>query len=242
MKIPNLPPFIKLSVILGMIATGLNACSPMVSPEPTITPVDEAAIQTAAVETYAADLTASAPTVTPIPSPTATLTPTLTPEPTLTPTASLPADAGYKVLDSSQAAQLLPTYIAFYLVYPVDAGSCSYYMRPVLAQPYRVRTGDVVADVTTALNLLFSFNLPNIGDFTNPLRPASHTLVSITINGGSMTLYLTGDPARTNDKCTNHQMRDQIFSTIRQITNDAGIYDVVPFLDTNLYDDYMIGE
>ncbi len=229
-----------LYLFLGVM--GLSACGPVASPEPTVTPVDEAAIQTSAVETFVAEITASAPTVTPLPSLTATPVPTLTPEATLTPTATLSDDVYYQVLDANQASQLLPDYIAFYLVFPLDPESCSYSMRPVLARPYPQRTGDVVTDVTAALNLLFKFNLPNLGVFTNPLLPANHNLVNITVTGGSMTLYLGGDPARTDDKCINHQMRDQIFTTIRQIADDFGIYDVVPYLDSNLYDDYMIGE
>jgi hypothetical protein len=230
------------TVIAILTALGLSACGPAATPEPTITPVDEAAIQTAAVETFVAEITASAPTQTPLPSPTATLVPTPTLEPTLTPTATLSDDAFYKVLDSNQANQLLPNYIAFYLVFPLDPESCSYSMRPVLPQPYPERTGDVVADVTTALNLLFKFNFSNLGVFTNPLLPANHKLVSITVTGGSMAVYLTGDPARTDDPCINHQMRDQIFTTIRQIAKDYGINDIVPYLDSHLYDDYMIGE
>jgi len=229
-------------LFLSLGVAWLSACGPVASPEPTVTPVDEAAIQTSAVETFVAEITASAPTTTPIPSPTVTPAPTLTPEATLTPTATLSDDAYYQVLDANQASQLLPDYIAFYLVFPLDPESCSYSMRPVLARPYPERTGDVVADVTTALNLLFKFNLPNLGVFTNPLLPANHNLVDITVTGGSMTLYLGGDPARTDNPCINHQMRDQIFATIRQIADDFGIYDVVPYLDSNLYDDYMIGK
>jgi hypothetical protein len=174
--------------------------------------------------------------------PTQTPKPTQTPEPTLTPTATLSEAAFYRVLDANQASQLLPVYIAFYVVFPLDLENCSYSMRPVMPQPYQERTGDVAADVTTALNLLFKLNVSNLGVFTNPLLPASHQLVDITVSGGSMAVYLTGDPARTDDKCVNHQMRDQIFTTIRQIAKDFGINDIVPYLDDHLYDDYMIGE
>ena len=225
---------------------GLSACSPAVMV--TVTPVDQFVIETAAVGTYIAEITASAPTETPIPPPTETLfptqtpEPTWTPEPTITPTATLLDGAYYKALDSNEASQLLPDYIAFYLVFPIDLENCSYYMRPVMTQPFLPRTGDVATDVTTALNLLFRFSLPNLGVFENPLLPADHKVVSITVNGGSMAVYLTGGAARTDDPCTNHQMRDQIFTTIRQIAKDFGIYDIVPYLDTMLYDDYMIGE
>jgi len=225
---------------------GLSSCNPAVTA--TVTPVDQSAIETAAVATYIAAVTASAPTETPVPPPTETPLPTQTPEPTwtpeptITPTATLLDGAYYKALDSNEASQLLPDYIAFYLVFPIDPENCSYYMRPVLTQPYLPRTNDVATDVTTALNLLFRFNFPNLGVFTNPLLPADHKVVSITVNGGSMAVYLTGNPARTDDPCTNRQMRDQIFTTIRQIAKNFGIYDIVPYLDTMLYDDYMIGE
>ena len=235
-------------ILVVMVFTGLSACGAPLPSEPTVTTMDEGAIQTAAVQTFIAEITASAPTETPLPSPTvtslptATLTPTQIPEPTLTPIPTVSEGAYYKVLNSDEAAQLLPTYIAFYLVYPLDPENCSYTMRPILALTYPQRTGDVVADVTTALNLLFQFSLSNMGVFTNPLLPASHKLVNITVSGSSMAVYLTGDPARTDNRCTNHQMRDQIFTTIRQIAKDFGINDIVPYLDTNLYDDYMIGE
>jgi len=230
------------SIVMILTIMGLSSCGPKSTPEPTVTPVDESPIQTSAVETFVAQITASAPTQTPPPSLTAIPAPTLTPEPTLTPTATLSEAAFYKVLDANQAAQLLPEYIAFYLVFPLDPESCSYSMRPVMPQPYQERTGDVVADVTSALNLLFKFNLPNLGVFANPLLPANHKLVDLTVTGGSMAVYLTGDPARTDDKCINHQMRDQIFATIREIAKDFSIYDIVPYLDADLYDDYMLGE
>ncbi len=85
----------KLSLLL--IASFLLASCSTATPEPTATPVDIPALQTAAVSTVIADLTVNAPTLTPSPLPTDTLTPapTDTPAPTSAPTVALCDDSEF---------------------------------------------------------------------------------------------------------------------------------------------------
>ena len=137
---------------------------------------------------------------------------------------------------------LLKTYIPFYVVDSVSDNPCVYYLQPVLAYPLLPRTGSQEADVTTALNNLFSIKDKTIGRFSNPFSASGHTLVSIDMKDSPlMKITITGWPGRTENACTNHAMRDQIFNTIYSISYSFGINDVVIWQDDFLYDDYMIG-
>jgi len=231
----------KTTLLLGMLVSLLGACGSPSGGLPTST-VDVASLQTAAVGTFVAGLTAAVPTATETPPPTSTPTQTGTPLPPTSTFTATPTDVLFNVLNAVEEAEYLPTHIAFYVISPISAPECTYYMRPVIAAPYPLKTGDVIVDVTAALTALFRFNFSEPGGFPNPMLPASLQVTGVTREGGSMTVHLTGNPARTDDKCTNRQMRDQLVTTIHRIANGFGIYDIVIWLDTNLYDDYMIGE
>jgi len=229
-------------VLLTTVLYGCAASTLAATP----TPVDIGAIQTAGISTFVADLTRTAPTITPIeivsstisPSPSQTLIPTTTPTSTFAPTATINP---YLILDTSNTTEQLPTHIAFYVINPVSDNPCNFYLKPVLPYPFPQRTGILVADVTTALNILFSVRDQYIGIFPNPLSASGHTLKSIRVVGYRMDIYITGWPGRTDNACTNREMRDQLFKTVHQISDTYGVNDVIIWLDGLLYDDYMIG-
>lgn len=234
-----------LTLMIIILSNTLTGCS-VFSPSATPTPVDIGAIQTAGVSTFVAELTQNAPTITPTtaitetftPSPSETLMPTSTPTVTFTPTGTIEP---YLVLNGSNTSELLPTHIAFYVINPVSEDPCTFYLKPVLPYPYPERTGNLVADVTSALNILFSVKQQYIGVFPNPFSASGHTLKSIVVNGYRMDIYITGGPGRTDNLCTNRQMRDQMFKTVHQISDTYGVTEVIIWLDGLLYDDYMIG-
>lgn len=236
--------YVRNSIMMIISTVLLFGCS-LSSPTETSTPVDLGAVQTAAISTFAADLTRSAPTVTLIPTITTspTLIPSLTPLQTATPTATYTSVATlnpYLVLDST-TMDLLPTYIPFYVVNPVSDDPCIFYLKPVLSNPFLPRTGKLEADVTTALNNLFWIKESWIGGFPNPFSASGHILVSMTASGNRLDIYITGWPGRTNNTCTNRAMRDQMFKTVHQISDPYGVTDVIIWQDGLLYDDYMIG-
>jgi len=231
---------LQINLIL-LVVFGLGACSASSNYQSAIATLSVQEIQTIAVQTFYMELTLKAPTETGTPIPSLTPTQTETPEPTYTPTIT-PIVMLYRVLNSSEAASLLPTNIAFYLIVPEAGKECTYYMRPVLAYPYPQRTGVVTEDISTALKMLFAMNEANLGVFLNPLAPAGHRVISVLQEGSSLVVNFTGNPARTDNPCTNRQMRDQIYTTVSRIARDFGIYDIVMWVDSMLYDDFMIGE
>jgi hypothetical protein len=236
---------ISLAFVMAVLLTSLYGCGSASTPTATPTPVDIGAIQTASISTFVADLTRNAPTITPTEtaSPTFTASPTenILPSasPTVTLTATLPPNP-YLLLDSSNMA-LLPDHIAFYVISPVSENPCNFYLKPVLPYPYPNRTGNLVADVTSALNILFSVNTYYIGGYPNPFAPSGHSLVSMKVDAYRMDIYITGSPARTDNPCTNRMMRDQLFKTVHEISDAYGVTEVIIWLDGLLYDDYMIG-
>jgi hypothetical protein len=236
---------ISLTFLVIIFSSTFYGCS-VFSQEATPTPADIGAIQTAGVSTFIAEITRNAPTITPTeaitetftPSPTETRLPTSTPTVTTTPTVTIEP---YLVLNASNTSELLPTHLAFYVINPVSENPCNFYLKPVLPYPYPERSGNLVADVTSALNILFSVKQQYIGIFPNPFSASGHILSSIKVDGYRMDIYITGWPGRTDNLCTNRQMRDQMFKTVHQISDTYGVTDVIIWLDNLLYDDYMIG-
>ena len=224
----------------------LSGCAALAPAAPTTTPLDLVAIQTDSVATFIAGMTLNAPTLTPTPAATETPTITETPQPTATPSQTLTPTgtfSPYLLLKSSIANQYLPSYIPFYVIAPMSEDPCLFYLEPVLPVPYPPRTGKLVPDVTTALNNLFRVNNYYIEGLPNPLAPSGLSLTDIKVNAFRMDILISGDPARTENTCTNRMMRDQIFKTVHAISDPFGVTEVVIWLDrwTMLYDDYMIG-
>ena len=232
----------KANALLIFCTFVLCSCGFGGSSLPTVNALDMAAMQTSAIQTFYVELTRSIPTPTKTFVPTSTSTVTETPVPVFTPTMT-PTLVRYRVLDSIEAAEMLPTHIAYYLVTLVSSEDCTFYMRPVLQYPFPEKTGDLVTDVTSALTMLFSLNETNIAGFLNPLAPTGHTVLSIDPQGSSMVIYISGNPMRTEDPCVNNQMRTQLFTTAGKISAEHGIYDIVIWVEPEdfLYDDYMIG-
>lgn len=236
--------FNRTILIVLTLSLFLSGCAALAPAAPTPTEVDLAAIQTDSVSTFIAGMTLNAPSLTPtlaatqVPTVTDTPQPSATPTETLTPTGTI---SPYLVLDARNTADLLPGHIAFYIIEPVSEDPCLYYLKAVLPYPYPERTGVLKTDVTTALNILFNTKTYYIGGYANPFSLSGHSITEIKVNGYRMDITISGNPARTTNTCTNHMMRDQMFKTVHEISDPFGVTEVVIWLNTLLYDDYMIG-
>lgn len=208
-----------------LLALGLNACgSAAALPAPT--PVDAAAIQTAAMQTAIVELTRRAPTATP--------TPTLTPSPTLTstPTAT-PTGAALKLS--------LENNLAIYMTNVIDAQTCKYETLPIPVN--HGFTGDLVEDVRLSVAYLLNTKWQSSGYLTNPLSISNLYVAGVEIIGTEMRLSLGGVLLRHEDQCLNEQARDQLWATVWTAVGRYE-YPVVKtisiWVDIFLFDDIML--
>ena len=99
------------------------------------------------------------------------------------------------------------------------------------------RSGDIEADVRTALERLF-FKRKNFGELYNPVYLSNMTVSSVDFNSytGLISLQLDGTYVRSGDRCDDRRVHDQIWSTIRQF---KGIKTVYILLRTALLGDIL---
>ena len=208
-------------VTLTLLSLALDACS--ASPTvPTATPVDVSAIQTSVMETIAARLTLNAPTHTP--TPTITPTSTMTSTPTITPT-STPVH-----LD-------LENNIAIYMINVENQDECKYYTFPIPIN--RGISGDMITDMTSALNALLNTKWTYSGILSNPLNIASMSVNSIEVSGSNLRVNLDGSITPYDDPCLNAEARDQLWATVSRYA-DSSINSIEIWVDINLFDDIMV--
>jgi len=229
----------RLIGILVLIAFGLGACNNAGTALPTPTSVDIGAIRTAAVQTYVAGLTQSAPSATKTPVPTSTETPLPTETPTPEPTASAAAIR-------PPLSELLKIYIAYHLTYPVETTTeCRFYVRPILSYPNAARTGNFENDIATALAQQFSIEENPTGDFNNYLGASNLHLEGFNRMGSTLHIYFSGflNIYGADSYCKDRQARDQLWSTVLQFKDEMvvdGITDVVIWMDKELLDDLLL--
>jgi len=220
------------SIILGLsVALAVASGCATSSNEFVATPITT--IQS--IATY----TQPAPTATPIP-PTITLTATATLTPSATAT-TLPTDTP---TPSSTATETLmpPTPSgddAVYVYYiqletggPVSCGDSL-----IRANTGVWRTGNVEADVTTALNRLF-YKREFIGSLYNPIFRSNFQVQSVEFKdfSGYIEVNLVGTYVRSDDRCDDSRVRAQVWTTIRQF---AGVKTVKVLLNGNLLGDIL---
>ncbi|KAF0109297.1 MAG: glycoside hydrolase family protein [Anaerolineaceae bacterium] len=211
--------------LLMLLSLGLNACgaAPAV---PTPTPVDVAAIHTAAMQTAIVELTRRAPTVTP--TPTITPTPTVTNTPTVTPT-------------NTPLRLSLADNLAIYVIETTDQENCKYYPVPIPIN--HGFTGDMLTDVRIAVSYLLNTKWAYSGNVTNPLSASNLYFSSVEVVGTELRLSLGGAIIRHDDQCLNNQARDQLHATIWTAIRryEYPVIETISiWVDTILFDDIML--
>lgn len=190
--------------ITAILATaGCSSLFPEPTPTPTNTPIPPTSTPI--------------PTDTPIPTETPTEIPTSTPLPTIPPLPTASPTAT-KVIGGK------PIY--FYFVLPKSGGNvaCGDSLAPLTSGKYQ--TGDVEADIMTALQQLFSFHMAEFGELYNPLYKSNLKVDSVEFYDGTQTIVeLSGDYVKTEDDCDPGRVLAMIQATIRQFP-DTGSLDI----------------
>lgn len=159
-------------------------------------------------QTAIAETAAAIPTDTPLPTATATATetPTITPTatdiytatPTIAPTVDISNSLAYFFLDIDEE----------------DKSGCTYEARAFYIGINR--TDDPVADITIALNQLFSFHSTSVYGLSNPLGESSLDAGTVTMtSNNSVNVNIRGNLVRPPKGCTWTQMLTQIQTTAR---------------------------
>jgi hypothetical protein len=174
------------------------------------------------------------PTVTPTPvTPTATATPTSTPLPTDTPTeTATPTETLPPPTPNADEA------IFIYLIPLDDKGEpvgCGDSVVRVSTGVFK--TGDIAADVATALRILFQKRKYIAGAY----NPAYLSNIRVDSTGwrpnGQLSVRLSGTYVRSGDKCDDQRVRAQVWSTMRQFKGVKGGIDIL--LNDNLLGDIL---
>ncbi|MCK4726450.1 MAG: GerMN domain-containing protein, partial [Anaerolineales bacterium] len=164
----------------------------------------------------------------------ATLTPsaTATSQPTETPTPSSTATETLKPPTPSGEEAVYVYYIQLETGGPVSCGDSL-----IRANTGVWRTGDVEADVTTALNRLF-YKREFIGSLYNPIFRSNFQVQSVEFKdfSGYIEVNLVGTYVRSDDRCDDSRVRAQVWTTIRQF---AGVKTVKVLLNGNLLGDIL---
>lgn len=161
--------------------------------------------ETATAEPTATNTPTLAPTETATVTPTSSPTPTPTEEPTETPAP--------QAVNSS-------AWITSYLISENTGGNAGCGDTLIPLSSGQVRSGDVVADVTTALNSLFSIGVQYSGGFYNAVYQSSLKVskVDFSSSDGLMIVYLSGKFTKPKDGCEKERYRDQVWGTIYQFS------------------------
>lgn len=197
-------------IVPGLIAFILFGCTGQTNATPT--PLLEKASSIPAATAAPSD-TAVPPTLTPtatvIP-PTFTASPTLEPTATTQPSAT-PTDTPLPPTPSGDQA------IYIYLIQTGTGGPIACGDSLIKINTGRPRTGDVAADVATALRSLL-VKSPTISGFYNPVYLSNMSVSSVEYKPAtkSVTVNLSGTYVRSGDRCDDGRVHDQIWTTIRQ--------------------------
>jgi hypothetical protein len=102
------------------------------------------------------------------------------------------------------------------------------------------RSGDVAADVRTALGRLFN-KQQYLGNLYNPISRSNLKVVSVDFKDyeGLADVSLDGAYVRSEDRCDDGRVRAQIWTTIRQF---PGVKTVYILLNGNLLGDILASD
>lgn len=216
-----------LLTLLAMIIVSGCGGAPA-SPEPTLTiliPATDTALPPTPSPLPPTN-TPLPPTPTDIPTQTEPPPPTETPLPTetYTPTSPPPTASGDEAI----------------YVYYIQTGTggpvaCGDSLIKVNTGLYR--TGDVAADVRTALGRLFN-KQEYLGNLYNPIFRSNFNTQSVDFKAyeGLVDVFLDGAYVRSDDRCDDGRVRAQIWTTIRQF---PGVKTVYILLNDNLLGDIL---
>jgi hypothetical protein len=152
------------------------------------------------------------------PTETATVTltsfPTDTPTPTETPTSTQPPPT------PSGEDAIYVYYIQLNTDGPVACGDSL-----IKANTGLWRTGDIAADVKTALGRLF-YKTKFFGGLYNPVYLSNMSVTTVDFNEstGLVNVYLDGTYVRSGDRCDDGRVHAQIWTTIRQFKAIKTVY------------------
>jgi hypothetical protein len=214
--------------VLLITAVFLGGCAGL--PDQATPAIPTAAIQPATATPVPPTETASPvpPTATASPTDTATVipSPTETPLPTETPTPTLPPPT------PSGKDAIYIYYIQLDTDGPVACGDSLVPINTGLA-----RSGDVEADVASALKRLFS-KVKGSGELVNPAYLSNIEIESVTFKdfSGLVDVRLKGTYVRSGDHCDDWRVREQVWNTIRQFD---GVKTVYILLNSNLLGDIL---
>jgi hypothetical protein len=161
-----------------------------------------------------------------LPTRTATPLPSQTPLPTGTPTPTLPPPT-----PSGEDA----IYIYYVQLDTDGPKGCGSSLVPI--NTGLPRSGDIEADVTSALGRLFS-KVKGSGELVNPAYLSNIEIQSVTFKkfSGLVDVRLKGTYVRSGDRCDDSRVREQVWTTIRQF---PGVKTVYILLNENLLGDIL---
>ena len=203
---------IKLSFIFTLLFI-FTACNAAPQEAPTATPAPATATLPLPTDTPVPPTTTAPATETSTATvpPTATDTPLPTETATLTPTETATPTSTAQPLSASGA-------IVKYLVIPGTGGNvgCGDSLIPVSTG--QLPSGEVVKDVTLALNSLFSTGVKYVGDLYNPVYQSGLSVDRVAFKkySGETVIYLSGPFTKPKDNCDRLLYRAQVWQTIRQ--------------------------
>lgn len=209
------------AVLLGGCAGSADQATPVI-PTTTLEPATATLVPPTETASPVPPTATASPTdtATLVPSPTETPLPTETPTPTLPPPTPSGEDAIY-----------------IYYVQPDTDGpvACGDSLVPI--NTGLARSGDVEADVASALKRLFS-KVKGSGELVNPAYLSNIEIESVTFKefSGLVDVQLKGTYVRSGDHCDDWRVREQVWNTIRQF---EGVKTVYILLNGNLLGDIL---
>lgn len=233
---------IPLILILLLTACSGNAELSQESKDLINTRVALALEETHSVQTAQAEATRLA-YESPTPNPTSTFTLTPTDPPTLTytpspiPTETDTPEPTFTEIPSETPIGYIPENAIFiYATILGTGGNVGCGDDLIKLYSGHIRTGDVKADLTTALNTLFNAGQYAAG-FHNATYPSNLQVVDVTIDaGGTAKVYLDGNYVVPEDSCTASRYRSQVWATGLQFEE---VVRFIPFVGSKLLGDRL---
>lgn len=205
-------------IMFLIIAASISGCSALGNAQPTATlPPPTATFTEIPPTDTPTTVPTDTPTITPTETPTATFTNTPTQEPTATSTATPTETATFT--PTAAASNILPeNAIVVYFVIPDTGGPYACGDSLVSVYSGLVSTGDMKADVKTALQRLFSYGVKNIGNLYNPLYQSKLRIERVEYNKSTqqVRIYSSGGFVKPKDECDQLRYREQVWATVRQ--------------------------
>jgi hypothetical protein len=178
----------------------------------------------------------------PTPNPTETFTltptdlPTLTFTPTPTPTETDTPEPTFTEIPTETPISYIPENAIFiYATILGTGGNVGCGDDLIKLYSGHIRTGDVKADLTTALNTLFSAGSYAAG-FYNATYPSNLQVVDVTMSTGTAKVYLDGNYVVPKDSCDASRYRSQVWATGLQFEE---VTHFIPFVGSKLLGDRL---